>query len=129
MSWFLHRLNLILGIVTVIAVVAVYSQKHMAELTAEEIGRVERSIAAQQAELSILRADWAYLNQPTHIRPIVNRHNDVLTLQVAQASQFGSFADLPMRPVQRLDTESLDALFQTIEDGEDPIGSLLEGLL
>jgi hypothetical protein len=34
-----------------------------------------------------------------------------------------------MRPQQRLDTESLDALFETIEAGEDPIGSLLEGLL
>jgi hypothetical protein len=110
-------------------VVAVYSQKHMAELTAEEIGRIESAIAKQQADLSILKADWAYLNQPTHVQPIVDRHNDVLNLQVAQAAQFGSFSDLPMRPQQRLDTESLDALFETIEAGEDPIGSLLEGLL
>ncbi len=129
MSWFLHRLNIILGIIAVIAVVAVYSQKHMAELTAEEIGRIESAIAKQQADLSILKADWAYLNQPTHVQPIVDRHNDVLNLQVAQAAQFGSFSDLPMRPQQRLDTESLDALFETIEAGEDPIGSLLEGLL
>lgn len=129
MSRFLQRLNIILGIIAVIAVVAVYSQKHMAELTAEEIGRVEASIAKQQADLSILKADWAYLNQPTHIQPIVDRHNDVLNLQIAQVKQFGSFADLPMRPQQRLDTEALDALFETIEAGEDPIGSLLEGLL
>lgn len=129
MSWFLHRLNIILGIIAVIAVVAVYSQKHMAELTAEEIGRIESAIAKQQADLSILKADWAYLNQPTHIQPIVDRHNDVLNLQVAKVEQFGSFSDLPMRPQQRLDTDVLDALFETIEAGEDPIGSLLEGLL
>ncbi|WMT85843.1 hypothetical protein NO932_13015 [Pelagibacterium sp. 26DY04] len=129
MSRFLHRLNIILGIVAVIAVVAVYSQKHMAELTAEEIGRIEAAIAKQQADLSILKADWAYLNQPTHIQPIIDRHNDVLNLQVAEVEQFGSFSDLPMRPQQRLDTEALDALFETIEEGEDPIGSLLEGLL
>lgn len=129
MSRFLHRLNIILGIVAVIAVVAVYSQKHMAELTAEEIGRIEAVIAKQQADLSILKADWAYLNQPTHIQPIIDRHNDVLNLQVAEVEQFGSFSDLPMRPQQRLDTEALDALFETIEEGEDPIGSLLEGLL
>jgi hypothetical protein len=129
MSRFLQRLNIVLAVIAVIAVVAVYSQKHMAELTAEEIGRVEQAIARQQADLSILKADWAYLNQPTHVHPIVDRHNDVLNLQVAEAKQFGSFADLPMRPQQRLDTESLDALFETIEAGEDPIGSLLEGLL
>lgn len=129
MSRFLHRLNIILGIIAVVAVVAVYSQKHMAELTAEEIGRIEAAIAGQQAELSILKADWAYLNQPTHIQPIVDRHNDVLNLQVAEVEQFGTFEELPMRPQQRLDTEALDALFETIEAGEDPIGSLLEDLL
>src|SRR5690606_23806420 len=119
----------ILGIIAVIAVVAVYSQKHMAELTAEQIGRVEASIAKQQADLSILKADWAYLNQPTHIQPIVDRHHDDLNLQMAQAKQFGSFEARLMRPQQRLDTDALDALFETIEAGEDPIGSLLEGLL
>jgi len=129
MSRFLHRLNIILGIIAIIAVVAVYSQKHMAELTAEEIGRVEAAIAKRQADLSILKADWAYLNQPTHIQPIIDRHNDVLNLQIANVAQFGRFEDLPMRPQQRLDTEALDALFETIEAGEDPIGSLLEDLL
>lgn len=126
---FLHRLNIVLGIFAVFAVVAVYSQKHVAELTADEIVRIERAIARQQADLSILKADWAYLNQPTHIQPIVDRHNEVLNLQVAKVAQFGSFSDLPMRPQQRLDTDALDALFETIEAGEDPIGLLLEGLL
>lgn len=129
MSRFLHRLNLILAVISVLAVVAVYSQKHVAELTAEEIGRINSAIGRQQAELSILRADWAYLNQPTQIQPIIERHNEVLGLQIAQAKQFGNFDDLPMRPQQRLDTDSLNALFETIEAGEDPIGSLLEGLL
>lgn len=129
MSRLLHRLNLLLAVIAVLAVVAVYSQKHFAELTAEEIGRIEAAIAKQQAELSILKADWAYLNQPTQIQPIVDRHNDVLNLQVAQATQFGAFADLPMRPEKRLDTQALDALFETIEAGEDPIASLLEDLL
>ena len=129
MSRFLHRLNLVLAVISVLAVVAVYSQKHVAELTAEEIGRINSAIGRQQADLSILRADWAYLNQPTQIQPIIERHNEVLGLQIAKAAQFGNFDDLPMRPQQRLDTDSLNALFETIEAGEDPIGSLLEGLL
>src|SRR5690606_14545291 len=89
---FVHRLNIVLAIVAVIAVVAVYSQKHVAELTADEIVRIERAMARQQADLSILKADWAYLNQPTHIQPIVDRHNEVLNLQVAKVAQFGNFA-------------------------------------
>lgn len=129
MMKFLRALNIFLSITAVIAVVGVYAQKHMAELTAEEVAQVERAISKQQADLSILRADWAYLNQPGHIQPIVERHNDILNLHVAKVSQFGAISDLPMRPQERLDTEALDALFQDIEAGQDPIGSLLEGLL
>lgn len=125
----LRNINIILAITAVIALVGVYAQKHMAELTAGEVRRIENAIAKQQADLSILKADWAYLNQPTHIQPIIDRHNEVLGLQVAKATQFGRFEDLPMRPQMRLDTESLDALFEAIEAGEDPLASLLEGLL
>jgi hypothetical protein len=125
----IRTLNIILALTSMIALVAVYGQKHMAEITASEVRGLENAIAKQQSDLSILRADWAYLNQPTHIQPIIDRHNDVLGLQIAQATQFGSFADLPMRPAMRLDTDALNALFETIEMGEDPIGSLLEDLL
>lgn len=129
MTRLLRNLNIFLAITAVVALVGVYAQKHMAELTAGEVRRIESAIARQQADLSILKADWAYLNQPTHIQPIIDRHNEVLGLQVAQAKQFGRFEDLPMRPQMRLDTDSLDALFQAIEAGDDPLASLLEGLL
>lgn len=129
MTRLLRNINIFLAITAVVALVGVYAQKHMAELTAGEVRRIESAIARQQADLSILKADWAYLNQPTHIQPIIDRHNEVLGLQVAQAKQFGRFEDLPMRPQMRLDTDSLDALFQAIEAGDDPLASLLEGLL
>src|SRR5690554_1290892 len=129
MNRFLYRLNICLAIFAAVALVGVYGQKHIAELSADEVRAIENAIAKQESDLSILRADWAYLNQPTHIQPIVDRHSEVLNLQIAQVKQFGSFEALPMRPQQRLDTDALDALFETIEAGEDPIGSLLEGLL
>lgn len=129
MNAFLYRLNMVLAIVAAVALVGVYGQKHLAEITASEIRALENAIAKQEADLSILKADWAYLNQPTHIQPIIDRHSEVLNLQVAAASQFGRFEDLPMRPQMRLDTESLDALFEAIEAGEDPIGALLEDML
>lgn len=129
MNAFLYRLNICLAVIAAVALVGVYGQKHLAEMTASEIRVIENAIAKQQADLSILKADWAYLNQPTHIQPIVDRHSEALNLQIAAASQFGSFDDLPMRPQMRLDTESLDALFEAIEAGEDPIGALLEDML
>ncbi|GGA46671.1 cell division protein FtsL [Pelagibacterium lentulum] len=129
MNSLLHKINVLLAVVSMFALVGVYAQKHMAELTAAEIRSIENAIAKQQADLSILRADWAYLNQPTQIQPIIKRHSEELNLQMAKASQFGSIDAIPMRPQMRLDTDALDALFQSIEEGEDPIGALLEGLL
>ena len=125
----IRTLNIILAIASMVALVGVYAQKHISETTAEEVARLERAIEDKQEQLSILRADWAYLNQPSHIQALVRPHNEVLGMQVAQVQQFVTFNDLPMRPQMRLDTDALDALFQTIEDGEDPIGNLLEGLL
>jgi len=121
--------NICLAIVSMVALVGVYAQKHISETTAEEVVRLERAIEDKQEQLSILRADWAYLNQPNHIQALVRPHNEVLGMQVAQVRQFVTFDDLPMRPQMRLDTQALDDLFETIEAGEDPIGSLLEGLL
>lgn len=129
MNKFLYRLNICLAVIAAFALVGVYGQKHLAEMTASEIRVIENAIARQQADLSLLKADWAYLNQPTQIQPLVDRHSEALNLQMASAKQFGSFNDLPMRPKTRLDTESLDALFEAIEAGEDPIGALLENML
>lgn len=129
MNAFLYRLNICLAVIAAVALVGVYGQKHLAEMTASEIRVIENAIAKQQADLSILKADWAYLNQPTHIQPIVDRHSEALNLQMATATQFTTFDALPMRPQTRLDTDALDALFEAIEAGEDPIGALLETML
>lgn len=126
---FFSRLNVFLALVVMVSFVAVYAQKHITELTADDIRVVERAIAKQQADLSIFKADWAFLNQPTQVQPIIRRHQEVLGLQAVNAKQFGSFDNLPMRPAQVLDTDALDALFETIETGGDPIGDMLETML
>lgn len=125
----LRNINIGLAALAVAMLVGVYTQKHMAETTADEMRAIEGTIARQQATLSILKADWAYLNQPTQLQAIVDRHNETLNLHVPEVEQFGTFASLPMRPEERLDTEAMDALFETIESEQDPIGSLLEGIL
>lgn len=125
----LRNVNIVLAVTAAIMLVGVYAQKHMAETTADQMRALEDAIARQRATLSILKADWAYLNQPTQLQAIVDRHNEALNLHVPEVEQFGTFAALPMRPQMRLDTEALDALFETIETGQDPIGSLIEGIL
>ena len=55
-------------------------------------------IERQEAVLSLLKADWAYLNQPAHIAPIILRHQEALGLGVTSQEQIGGMDNLPMRP-------------------------------
>lgn len=122
----IRTLNVILVCTAVAALVGVYALKYSVEETANELAAVERQIDRQEGELSLLKADWAYLNQPAHVAPIVERHAEALGLAPIQQKQFGSFEDIPMRPVVEADTAALDALFESLEAGVDPIEQLIE---
>jgi hypothetical protein len=122
----IHRLNIILALTSLAVLVAVYGLKYSVEEVAKSKTALERQIVRQQGELSLLQADWSYLNQPAHIQPIVDRHQDVLQLQVIKQAQFGSLADIPMRPVQP-DTDAMTALFQSLDAGVDPADKPIGG--
>jgi len=120
--------NMGLTVLGVLALVSVYALKFQAEGTASAKGALERTIAEQQNQLSMLRADWAVLNQPGYLQPIILRHAEALQLAAIDPKQFGSIDQLPMRPVveKAPDAEALTALFEAIASGNDPIAALIE---
>jgi hypothetical protein len=122
----IRTLNLILMCTSAAALIGVYALKYSVEETASEKTAIERQIERQEGQLSLLKADWAYLNQPAHVAPIVARHSEALGLMPIQPQQFGAFADLPMRPVAQKDIAALDSLFESLEAGIDPIEKLIE---
>lgn len=122
----IKTLNAILVCTSLVGLVGVYALKFQVEDTAGAKAALERRIERQQASLSLLEAEWAYLNQPTHVAPIVARHQDVLGLQPSKPTQFAAMDSLPMRPVVQLDTTALDSLFKSLEAGVDPIEQLIE---
>jgi hypothetical protein len=85
---------------------------------------LQRTIDRQEADLSLLKADWAFLNQPANIAPIVNRHVAELNLQMLSQDQFGNLQRLPMR-LKAPDTVALDSLFESLNSGVDPIQQLI----
>ncbi|HEY4202658.1 MAG TPA: hypothetical protein VGM83_19070 [Devosiaceae bacterium] len=115
----IRTLNVILTLTSVAALVGVYSLKNSVEGTAAEKTALERTISRQESDLSMLKADWAYLNQPSHIEPIVDRHLAALNLQPLKQTQVGSFNVLPMRPPAP-DTAGLTDLLKSLESGVDP---------
>jgi hypothetical protein len=120
----IRALNIVLALTSVLAMVGVYGLKYTVEETASEKRALEQRISVQEGDLSLLQADWASLNQPGHIEPIVIRHAEALGLVPVQQEQFGSIDLIPMRPAQP-DAEALDDLFQSLDSGVDPIDQIL----
>ncbi len=120
--------NLVLFFTSIFALVGVYTIKYQSEAISSDKHALMRTIDQQQARLSSLRADWAYLNQPANIAPLVARYSEVLKLETVSAEQFGTIADLPMRPEITNDA-ALTALFAALDAGIDPIGDKLAELL
>lgn len=121
----IRRLNVFLICTSIVMLIGVYMLKFSIEGTASERTALQAHISEQESELSTLKADWAVLNQPGYVEPIVRRHQEELLVGQVQQEQFGSFADLPMRPAAP-DTAAMDALFEAIDSGIDPIDAILE---
>jgi hypothetical protein len=121
--------NIIMICTSLACLVGTYSLKYAVEETASTKAALEQRIEEQSSDLSLLQADWAYLNQPAHVAPIVVRHQVALGIEPARQEQFGRLDNLPMRPVAEPDTGALDALFESLEAGVDPIEQLIKGSL
>ena len=118
-------LNVILTCTSLVVLVGVYGLKYSVEDIAAEKAAFERKIDLQTGELSVLKADWSYLNQPAHVAPIVARHQEALALVPTNQEQFGRMDNLPMRPAAP-DTAALDELLNSLDAGIDPIEQLIE---
>ncbi|MGV3575728.1 MAG: cell division protein FtsL [Devosia sp.] len=121
----IRRINIFLICTSIVMLVGVYMLKFSIEGTAAERTALQVQISEQEDDLTTLKADWAVLNQPAYVEPIVRRHEVQLGVSQVQQEQFGSFADLPMRPAKP-DTAAMDALFLAIDAGVDPIDAILE---
>ena len=93
----IRMLNIVLFCTTLAALVGVYGLKYSVEDIASEKAAIERKIDRQTGELSLLKADWSYLNQPAHVGPIVARHQEALGLLpgLARAAAAGAASPAP----------------------------------
>ncbi len=118
-------INAIMVCTSLVALVGVYGLKYsVSDIAAEKVA-LERKLDRQAGELSLLKADWSYLNQPAHVAPIVARHQEALGLVLLDQKQFGRMDNLPMRPAAP-DSAALDELLSLLDAGIDPIGQLIE---
>ncbi len=75
--------------------VGTYQLKHRVQALEDDLFRLNRQIVAEQDAIHVLRAEWAYINQPQRLEALAQRH---LAMQAMVPTQMGQVADLPRRP-------------------------------
>lgn len=66
------------------ASVVLYQTSYRVQEEAEELARLNRQIIAEQEAIQVLRAEWAFLNDPARLERLVAQHTVLSTTRVAQ---------------------------------------------
>jgi hypothetical protein len=61
----------------------------------DALARTNRAIVADQDSIHVLKAEWAYLSQPSRLAELSKRHLDLVPLG---AAQLGQISAIPLRP-------------------------------
>jgi hypothetical protein len=61
----------------------------------DALARINRAILADQDTIHVLKAEWAFLVQPSRLADLSRRHLDLAPLG---AAQLGQIAGIPLRP-------------------------------
>jgi cell division protein FtsL len=85
---------------------SLFHVKYKVQTLEDDLNRLNAEITKEQEQLHVLRAEWAYLNQPARLQELSARH---LTLEPLDAGQIGLIEDIPFRPKSNE---------QPVDDGE-----------
>lgn len=93
----MSRIAALLAILLVAgAAIGLYRFKEQSAERAQQVQSLRAQIAEEHEHISLLNAEWTYLNQPDRIQELSRRH---LELKRIEAGQIGTIDTLPMRPI------------------------------
>jgi hypothetical protein len=91
--------DIVLIAVMVAGAAFTYNTKHQVEAQLAEVRKLEAQIRFEQDTLTILKADWSLLTQPSRLQKLTEIYQDELGLAPLEARQIVGVDELPARPV------------------------------
>jgi hypothetical protein len=81
-----------------------YHQTIQTQMADRDVDRLQNAINNERERLSVLRAEWAYLNRPDRLRELAAFNFERLELMPLQPSQFGEASQIPFpAPVSQVE--------------------------
>jgi hypothetical protein len=93
-------------IVASVAALLVFQLKYRAEAVSERVAKLQKQVDAEKEAISLLKAEWSFLIQPSRIQALVERHNERLQLEPLDPSQVTHLDTIPARPVGLVSAEN-----------------------
>ena len=85
--------------IVAIAALMVFQLKYRAEAVSERVAALQKQVDREQEAITLLRAEWSYLIQPSRLQALVERHNERLKLQPVDPDQIIHLDLVPARPI------------------------------
>jgi len=79
-----------------------YRENYATQAAIDDVERLGHELAETRAALSVLRAEWAYLNRPDRLRDLVDLNFDRLELMPLLPEQFAAVDEVAFPPAVRL---------------------------
>lgn len=94
------RAVLYLSAVVLLAVCATWAYRvnYATQDALNRVADLRSEIAEEREALSVLRAEWGYLNRPDRLRALVRENAEALGLVELTPDQFGAVTDAPFPP-------------------------------
>jgi hypothetical protein len=90
---------MVLIAVMVAAAAFTYKTKQAAEGQAAAVRKLEQQIRFEEDSITLLKADWSLLTQPSRLQKLAETYQADLKLQPVDARQFARVEEIPVRPL------------------------------
>jgi hypothetical protein len=85
-------------VLVVVAATWVYRVNYQTQAALDRVAAVRAEIDARREALSVLRAEWAYVNRPDWLHALAAPHAEALGLGRLAPEQFAEVSEIPFPP-------------------------------